>query len=277
MNYMIYPNTSSFEELIKINKTLKANLIVYNADNHELFGFSQDYNDANVLKILEYNTYPTIDQLDYNSNGYFYHNIFKFNSDLPHIAILSKDLNAIYKDFINSGSIMPIGLDIYNLAYSNPMAFRIGCEHEERLCYDVFSYINKKEQILSEMNMCKNNRRFMIITHKELKDSYEFNAAFETKASEGIQTVHYKNQIFYIIPTVINKLMSDNMSLNIYYSNYSKILEFNIYKKNYIVRVIYRMIDTNLLRQHQGNMSNFNTDINPDIKKEEFFKWRIKI
>ena len=62
MNYMIYPNTSSFEELIKINKTLKANLIVYNADNHELFGFSQDYNDANVLKILEYNTYPTIDR-----------------------------------------------------------------------------------------------------------------------------------------------------------------------------------------------------------------------
>ena len=259
MNYMIYPETSSFEELIKLNKILKANLIVYNADNQELFGFSQDYNDANVLKILEYN----------NSE----YNIYKFKSDLPHMAILSKDLNAIYKDFINTGSMMPIGLDIYNLTWSSPMAFRIGCEKEERLCYDVFPYITKKEQIISEINMCKINKNYIVINKPDLERSYEFCTALEAKASEGIQTVHYKNEVFYIIPTVLNKLTSDAMDLTVYYSYFSKILEFSIYKKNFVVRVIYRMIDTNLLRQHQGNMSNYYFGIN----KEDLFKWPIKI
>ena len=78
MNYMIYPEISTFEELIKTNKTLKANLIIYNADNNEVFGFSQDFNDANVLKILK-------SEVEVNGVKFFdTHRIF---CNLPNIAI----------------------------------------------------------------------------------------------------------------------------------------------------------------------------------------------
>ena len=237
MNYMIYPDISSFEELIKINKILKSNLIIYNSNNNEIFGFSQDFNDANVLKILK---------SEVEVDGFKFFDTHRIVCDLPNIAILSKDLNAIYKDYKNTGNIMPIGLDIYNLSWSKPMVFRIGCNTEERLCYDVFSYVNIKDKIINEIKLCKYKGNYNTI--KNIDNIYEFEVALNAKAEEGIKIVHYDNELFYIVPTVINKLSSDTIDLNVYYSNFSKILEFVIYKKNHILSIIYRMIDTKLLR-----------------------------
>ena len=90
------------------------------------------------------------------------------------------------------------------------MVFRIGCNTEERLCYDVFSYVNIKDKIINEIKLCKYKGNYNTI--KNIDNIYEFEVALNAKAEEGIKIVHYDNELFYIVPTVINKLSSDPAS-----------------------------------------------------------------
>ena len=57
---------------------------IYNSNNNEIFGFSQDFNDANVLKILK---------SEVEIDGFKFFDTHRIVCDLPNIAILSKDFN----------------------------------------------------------------------------------------------------------------------------------------------------------------------------------------
>lgn len=226
INYKI--DRSDLEILLDRAKLLKSNIIVHSKTKHIFFGLSQDYQDANVLKILKPNEKYDIKHLSDN---------------FPNIACYAKDLNAVLSANEKGNDII---LETTNYMGSNDIILTIRCGKELKTCFDYFKYERRYEKILNKE--IPNSE--LLYHYEDIKNTIEvFNKALSAKASEGIKRFAYNDFIYFIPPTFIKSVKSDVIDLNVYklFSGNSDtaLLEFTIKRKKVgEIKVIYR---TNIL------------------------------
>lgn len=218
-------NKSDLEILLDRAKLLKSNIIVHSKAKSVFFGLSQDFQDANVLKVLTPSDKYEIQHL---------------SSDFPNIACYAKDINAILT--ANESSKHNIILETTNFMGKNDIALTIRCSTELKLCFDYFKYERRYEKIVNEE--IPNSQ--LLFHYEDIRNTIEiFNKALSAKADEGIKKFAYNNFIYFIPPTFIKSVKSDIVDLNVYKlfsgTNDTALLEFIIKRKKIgEIKVIYR-------------------------------------
>lgn len=230
-------NRDDLEILLDRAKLLKSNIIVHSKAKHKFFGFSQDFQDANVLKVLSPNDSFEISHLP---------------ASFPNIACYAKDINAIINTSksIESQCIEEgkkyTGNDIFieatNYLGKNDIALNIKCGSELKPCFDYFKLEKKYEKIVNK----EIPQSELIFHYEDIKNTIGvFNKALSAKADEGIKRFAYDDFVYFIPPTFIKSVKSDIIDLNVYKlfsgDNDTALLEFIIKRKKVgEIKVIYR-------------------------------------
>ena len=233
--YQYYPSMINYENLISVNKLLKANIIVYDKLLNSIYGFSQDNVDANILKIFT-PTNKTDFELKYMSSMQY---------DFPNFVAFNKDIASLVK--IASVNEAVIGMDILDYrGVDGEYAFRFGVKafrttivEEERPCYDPVLFRDKMQSVLSELSLLPTSESYSNITTIP-----EFEYALSQSSDKGIQTVRYNNNVYFIPPTFINNTVKDTVDLickNNPDTN-TKLMNFRVNKSNGVVNIIYRQV-----------------------------------
>lgn len=214
--------------ILSIAKVIKSNLIVYNKHYKRLIGFSTSFFDANVLKV-------------FNPKD---SSIFNFiSNDVPNMAVYTKDLAALIKKSEEYQSPIQILTTNY-IRNDNDVMCDIWCGKDHKVCFDYFKYAKKYARII------KTESDRLIKHYDNIKKIPEFNEAFSHSSSDGIQRFKYDGFVYFVLPTLINALKSEPVSLDVYLdinhlSNNpedakSALLMFTIHKKIGDVVVYYR-------------------------------------
>lgn len=214
--------------IVNIAKIIKSNLIVYSKHYKRLIGFSTSFFDANVLKIFKPKDSSMFDFI---------------SDDIPNMAVYTKDLAALIKKSEEYQSPIEILTTNY-IRNDNDVMCDIWCGKDHKLCFDYFKYIKKYTRII------KTESDELIKHYDNIKKIPEFNEAFSHSSSDGIQRFKYDGFIYFVLPTLINALKSESVSLDVYLdinqlSNNpedakSALLMFTIHKKIGDVVVYYR-------------------------------------
>lgn len=212
------------EILLDRAKLLKSNIIVHSKAKSVFFGLSQDYQDANVLKVLSPN-----DAFD----------IKHLSPEFPNIACYAKDINAILAANDEGNDIV---IETTNFMGNNDMVLTMSCGNELKLCFDYFKYEKRYERIVNKE--IANSQ--LLFHYEDIKNTIEvFNKALSAKADEGIKRFIYNDFVYFIPPTFIKSVKSDVIDLNVYKlfsgTNNTALLEFIIKRKKVgEIKVIYR-------------------------------------
>ena len=218
-------NRSDLEILLDRAKLLKSNIIVHSKAKSVFFGLSQEYQDANVLKVLIPDSKYEIKHL---------------SLAFPNIACYAKDLNAILN--ANESSKHNIIVETTNFMGKNDIALTMRCDKELKLCFDYFKYERRYEKIVNKE--IPNSQ--LLYHYEDIKNTIEeFNKALSAKADDGIKKFGYNGFIYFIPPTFIKSVKSDIIDLNVYKlfsgTNDTALLEFIIKRKKVgEIKVIYR-------------------------------------
>ena len=211
-------NRSDLEILLDRAKLLKSNIIVHSKAKSVFFGLSQEYQDANVLKVLIPDSKYEIKHL---------------SLAFPNIACYAKDLNAILN--ANESSKHNIIVETTNFMGKNDIALTMRCDKE-------FKYERRYEKIIN--TEIPNSQ--LLYHYEDIKNTIEeFNKALSAKADDGIKKFGYNGFIYFIPPTFIKSVKSDIIDLNVYKlfsgTNDTALLEFIIKRKKVgEIKVIYR-------------------------------------
>ena len=126
----------------------------------------------------------------------------------------------------------------------NDVMCDIWCGKDHKVCFDYFKYAKKYARII------KTESDRLIKHYDNIKKIPEFNEAFSHSSSDGIQRFKYDGFVYFVLPTLINALKSEPVSLDVYLdinhlSNNpedakSALLMFTIHKKIGDVVVYYR-------------------------------------
>lgn len=223
VNYEV--DRKDLEILLNRAKLLKSNIIVHSKTKSVFFGLSQDYQDANVLKILIPNEKFTIEHL---------------SMDFPNIACYAKDINALL--VANEKTNDSIFIETTNFMGKNDAVLTMSCNTEKKLCFDYFNYEKRYERIINT----EIPNAHLLYHYEDIKNTIEvFNKALSAKADEGIKRFAYNDFVYFIPPTFIKSVKSDIIDLNVYELTTGKantaLLEFIIKRKKVgEIRIIYR-------------------------------------
>jgi len=225
INYEI--DKSDLEILLNRAKLLKSNIIVHSKAKSVFFGLSQEYQDANVLKVLIPDEKFTIKHL---------------SIDFPNIACYTKDINALLSAANDEETNNSIIIETTNFMGINDTVLTMSCGEELKLCFDYFKFEKRYERIIND----EIPHSQLLYQYKDIKNTIEeFNKALSAKADEGIKRFVYNNFVYFIPPTFIKSTKSDIVDLNVYKLNSGKVdtalLQFIINRKKVgKIMVIYR-------------------------------------
>lgn len=214
-------NIDDLKILSNTAKLFKSNIIIYSKPFNLIFGMSQEYQDANVLKLL------------FPNDNYQSPQILK---SIPNIACYGKDINTLLS--IAEETHSDVTADCTSYMDINDYVLNLKCGSELKRCFDYFKYISVYDNIYnSELPNAT-----LIHHYEDIKSIPEFNNALSAKSDEGIIKFVYDNFVYFIPPTCVKSLKSDVLDLNVYRSlNNTALLEFIIKRKKIgEIKIIYR-------------------------------------
>lgn len=225
MNASYYTLDSGFiEEVIKLNKVMKASVLMYIGSRRELIGFNANYTDANLMKIVF-------------DHGNILHLPEEENFSL-NMVFLSNDLVTLYKaDAALDNPKRCIAVRSYYIYDRNSFAAEMTAAGVIKPCFEFFPYYYKYNEVMRELTS-------PYVDHcADMRAVPAFDRVFTSKSSDGIIRVCYNNHPYFIYPTTLGIRKNDLVSFTSYDDHKGGYLcNVSLLRKNYQIMNLYRSL-----------------------------------